>query len=326
MDIKLFALDTTFDWSEGLANYLSLPLSQLEREIFLDGEHKLRSIEKVSGKDVFVVQSLFNDGLNLHDKLCRLLFFVGSLKDASAKRINVVLPYLAYARKDRKTKPNDSLNLKYIAQLLENMGANSILTLDVHNIAAYQNAFRIPTYHLESHSLFANYLVTYTQDEEIVIVSPDPGGIKRSLKLKECLEQLLQHPVGKAFLDKERHALGVRLNEGVVGQVKGKVAVIIDDIISSGKTIKLAIETLGQEGAKKIIVCATHGLMLGDASEILSHPLLDKLILTNSISPCPVHNNFHNQKLMLLDATHLFAKAIQIIHEEETSDINEVIL
>ncbi|CEK11012.1 ribose-phosphate diphosphokinase [Legionella hackeliae] len=317
MEIKLFALNTSLNWGQKIATHLELPLSSHEEKEFTDGERNVRSLENVRGRDVFLVQSLFHDDKqSVHDKLCQLLFFIGALKDASACQVTAVIPYLAFSRKDRRTQARDPLTLRYVAQLFEAMGTDRILTLDIHNLAAFQNAFRIPTEHLEAQVLFARYLVTLIKNEDITIVSPDSGGLKRAEQLRETLSHLLQREVGKAFIDKKRNLEIVTSSQEIIGELKDGIAVIIDDIISTGTTIKLCAEALNKKGVKRIIVCATHGIFVEDANIVLSLPYLEKIIITNSIPPFRVHQDLLEKKVVVLDATYLFAEAIKEIHED----------
>lgn len=320
MEIKLFALNSSRDWGQKIASHLALPqLSLHEEREFEDGEHKVRSLENVRGQDVFLVQSLFSDSdQSVNDKLCRLLFFIGALKDASAKQVTAVIPYFAYARKDRKTKTRDPVTMRYMAQLLEAVGADRVLTLDIHNLSAFQNAFRIPTDHLEAKVLFAPYLAKLIKNEEVVIVSPDAGGLKRAEQFKETLSSFLQREIGKAFLDKKRSEGVVSSNQEVVGNVKGRIAIIIDDIISSGKTIGLAVEALHEQGAKRIFVCASHGIFVEGANKILANPQLEKVIITNSVSPFRLNKGLLQEKVAVLDASFLFSQAIRRMHEGES--------
>ena len=152
--LLVFALNSSRDFGEGVAARLSIPLSPHEEREFEDGEHKTRPLIRVRGKDVFVIQSLFGDSRqSVNDKLCRLLFFLGALRDASAGRVTAVLPYLCYARKDRKSKARDAVTTRYVATFFEAVGVNRVLVLDVHNVAAFQNAWRAPTDHLEAKNL-----------------------------------------------------------------------------------------------------------------------------------------------------------------------------
>ena len=178
--LQLFAPQTSADYGARLAAGLGISLTPLEEREFEDGEHKIRPLESVRGADVYVVQQLHSEpGASVHDKLCRALFLLGALRDAGAARLTAVLPYLAYARKDQRSQPRDPVTHRYVAQLLEAVGMNGVLTLDVHNRAAFQNAFRCPSVHLEARSLFVAHFAR-AAPAEWVVVAPDGGAIKRA--------------------------------------------------------------------------------------------------------------------------------------------------
>jgi len=215
----LFALHSTAALGTAVAAALNKPLAAHEERVFEDGENKTRPLEAVRGADVFVLQSLNGEPeQSANDKLCRLLFFIGALKDAGAARVTACVPYLCYARKDRRTKPNDPVSLRYVASLFEAVGTDAVLTLDVHNPAAYENAFRCPTIALTAAPLFLDY-VKALGDEPVCVVSPDPGGTKRADIFREALENVLGRPVGKAFADKRRSA-GVVSGDLFVGSAR----------------------------------------------------------------------------------------------------------
>src|SRR5918994_7708508 len=164
--LSLFALDGSRDFGERIAGHLGIALDDHEERAFEDGEHKARPLVGVRGRDVFVVHSLYGDpDQSPNDKLCKLLFFIGALRDASAARVTAVIPYLAYARKDRKTQTRDPVTTRYVAMLLEAVGVDRILAIDVHNLAAFQNAFRCPADHLEARPLFARHFAQMLGDE-----------------------------------------------------------------------------------------------------------------------------------------------------------------
>ncbi|MHB1293248.1 MAG: ribose-phosphate diphosphokinase, partial [Sulfuricella sp.] len=172
-NLMLFTLNASRAFGERISQALGIPLSEHEEREFEDGEHKSRPLVNVRGRDVFVVQSLYADAeQSVNDKLCRLLFFIGALRDASAGCVTAVVPYLCYARKDRKSQPRDPVTIRYVASLFEAVGTNRVLTLDVHNLAAFQNAFRCHTDHLEAKSLFVRYFAPLAHNEEVVVVSP----------------------------------------------------------------------------------------------------------------------------------------------------------
>ena len=312
-NLCVFTLNSSRDFGERVAASLNIRLAEQEEREFEDGEHKVRPLESVRGKDVFVIASLYGDvDQSVNDKLVRLLFFTGALRDASAMRVTAVIPYLCYARKDRKTRSRDPVTTRYVAGLLEAVGVDRVVTMDVHNLAAYQNAFRCHTDHLEAKSLFIEYFASRA-GHELVVVSPDVGGIKRAEQFREVLEQKTGNPVTSAFMEKKRSA-GVVSGEAVAGDVEGKVAVIIDDMIVSGGTIARTVRACHERGASGIFAAASHGLFTGDADEILAIPALEQVVVTNSVPPFRLPAGAVREKLEVLDAAPLFAEAIKRIH------------
>jgi len=186
--IMLFALDTSREYGEGVSRRIEVPLSAHEEREFEDGEHKARPLVDVRRNDVFVIHSLNGDAAgSANDKLCRLLFFIGALKDAGADRVTAIAPYLCYSRKDRRSQPRDPINTKYVARLFEACGADAVATFDVHNLAAFENAFRCPTYNIEATPLFVDYFARVLRGEKIAVLSPDLGGTKRAEAFRRAL-------------------------------------------------------------------------------------------------------------------------------------------
>jgi ribose-phosphate pyrophosphokinase len=214
----------------------------------------------------------------------RLLFLLRALKDLGAARLTAVLPYLAYARKDRRTQPRDPVNSRTLAQLLEAVGTDRVLTVDVHNLAAYQNAFRIPAEHLEAHPLFAAHLAPLLAGEEICVVSPDAGGVKRAEAFRQTLARLLARPPTAAFVEKSR-AQGEVWGETVVGEVAGRLAVLVDDLVASGTTLSRAARACRAAGARRVLAVATHGVFTPAAGEALAEPALEGLFITDTVCP-----------------------------------------
>jgi ribose-phosphate pyrophosphokinase len=232
-EIGLFALGGSRDFGERIAVQLGIALDDHEERAFEDGEHKARPLVSVRGRDVFVVHSLYGDAdQSPNDKLCKLLFFIGALRDASAARVTAVVPYLAYARKDRKTQTRDPVTTRYVAQLLEAAGTDRILSIDVHNLAAFQNAFRCPADHLEARSLLARHFADVLGDEPVVVLSPDVGGMKRAEAFRETLAGALGRDLELGFMEKKREH-GKVSGETLFAQVEGRAVVIIDDLISA---------------------------------------------------------------------------------------------
>lgn len=313
-DMALFALGTSRGYGERIGQHLGLPLSPVEERDFEDGEHKTRALVNVRGKDAFVVHSLYGDReQSVNDKVCRLLFFIGALRDASAGRITAVVPYLAYARKDRKTKSRDPVTTRYVAQLFEAVGTDRVVTLDVHNLAAFQNAFRCRTDHLEARRAFVDHFAPRLEDAEVVVVSPDVGGVKRAELFRESLSVRLGRPFAAAFMEKRR-SMGVVSGEAIVGDVAGRVAVIVDDLISTGTTIRRAASACRKLGATQVFAAATHGLFMSGAEEVVADPALDGVVVTDSVPPFRLPTALIEKKLTTLDMAPLFAEAIRRIH------------
>lgn len=312
--IALFALNASRDVGDKISAHLGIALSAHEEREFEDGEHKARPLVNVRGKDVFVIQSLYSDSRqSVNDKLCRLLFFIGCLKDASAARITAVIPYLGYARKDRKTQPRDPVTTRYIAALFEAMGTDRVLTLDVHNLAAYQNAFRCGTDQLEAKKLFVQYFAPLVANDNVAVVSPDVGGIKRAEQFRQALSRTLGKEPSTAFLEKYR-AKGVVTGEAIVGDVRGRVVIIIDDLISTGTTMARAARISRSLGASRIYAAASHGVFTGAAGQALAEQALEKVVITDTLPPFRLSPELVRDKLVILDAAALFAQAIQRIH------------
>jgi ribose-phosphate pyrophosphokinase len=310
----LFALDASRPYGERVAAALGIALSRHEAREFEDGEHKTRPLENVRGRDVYVIHSLYGEpGMSANDKLIHLLFFIGALKDASAAQVTAVCPYLAYSRKDRRTKPRDPLGSRYVAQLFEAMGTDRVVTLDVHNLAAYQNAFRIPAEHLEARGLFVAWFAARLQDEAVVVVSPDAGGVKRADAFRDALARALGRPVGSAFMEKRRSE-GVVSGEAVVGDIDGKTAIILDDLVSSGTTLARAAAACKARGASRVFAAASHGVFAGAAAEVLADPVLEKLLVADSIPPFRLPPAMLGRRVEVLDSAPLFAEAIRRLH------------
>jgi ribose-phosphate pyrophosphokinase len=313
-NIRLFALNASRDFAEGVGRHLGISLAQHEERDFEDGEHKARPLVNVRGRDVFVIQSLYGDRRqSVNDKLCRLLFFVGALRDAAASRVTAVAPYLCYARKDRKSQPRDPVTTRYVAGLFEAVGTDRILTMDVHNPAAYQNAFRCHTDHLEAAPLFVDYFAALPAADELVVLSPDVGGVKRAERFRAALSGRLARNVASGFMEKYR-ARGAVSGETLIADVTDKSVIIIDDLISSGTTIARAAAACRAAGAKKVYVAATHGIFAGNANAILSAAEVDRIVVADTVPPHRLDPDLLQGKLTVLDAGRLFAAAIERIH------------
>ena len=244
-----------------------------------------------------------------NDKLCKLLFFIATLRTNGAAQVTALIPYLAYSRKDRQTKPRDPVTSQYMAQLIEAAGADCVATLDVHNIVAFQNAFRIRTVHLDTRRLFCDPLISDIGEQAVCVVSPDPGGVKRAQLFREMLERRLCRPVGQAFMDKRRSAEVVS-GDLLIGDVKDSLAIVIDDLISTGGTMARAAGTLMECGAAKVICCVAHGLFTGKAEEILGQAPISAICITDTVPPFRLSGEFIASNVEVVSAGAIFADCI----------------
>jgi ribose-phosphate pyrophosphokinase len=311
---SLFGLHGSRDLAERVAARLNVTLAPHEERNFEDGEHKTRPLQDVRGHDVFVLHSLHGDETESgNDKLCRLLFFCGALRDAGADRVTAVVPYLAYARKDRRTKPNDPIITRYVAAMFEAVGIARVIALEVHNVAAFENAFRCPTWHIESAPLFAAHFAPLLAGSSAVAVSPDAGGAKRAEQFRQALEQLTGMEVGSAHMEKYRSS-GVVSGTILAGDVGGRVAVIVDDLISTGGTLVRAAQACRAAGAMRIYAAAAHGLFVGGAAELFAAPALDGIAVTDTVPPFRVPAELATRRLAVIDASEAIARAIAVCH------------
>ena len=313
--MKLFALNASRPFGEHVAQSLGISLARHEERDFEDGEHKARPLQSVRGEDVYVLQSLNGDpqqGVN--ERLCRLLFFLGAVRDAGARRVTAVVPYIAYARKDRRTKSRDPLTSRYLATLLEAMGIDAVMTLDVHNPAAFQNAFHCLTHTLDTRRLFAEYLRRDLGDGPVVVASPDPGGVKRAQGFREMLAPMLGREVGAAYMEKRRSE-GEVSGTLLTGDVEDASVLVVDDLVSSGGTLLRAAKACLDQGATRVMGLAAHGLFVGDAEAVVSDTRLSRLIVTDTVPPTRLDADVARQHLEVVSAAPLFAEAIRRVHD-----------
>ena len=307
----LFAPEASRKFGAEVAAALGATLTAHEEREFDGGEHKMRPLENVRGKSAYVIHSLCGDALgSANDRLCRVLFFIGALRDAGAACVTACLPYLAYARKDRRTQQYDPVTTRYVAQLFEAVGAHRVVALDVHNPAAFDNAFRCETVHLEAAELFVRHFAALSNDAQHVIVSPDIGGVKRARRFQDLLELSLGRGMSAAFMDKKR-SRGVVSGETLVGDVAGRHVVIVDDLISSGTTVLRTVEACRRAGAERIDVAATHAVFSRGAARLFQSGGPDSVVVTDSVSLADDYAQYLHSSLTVLNAAPLFAQAIR---------------
>ncbi len=318
--IKIFGIGSTKSIALAVCKEIGIELADLDEEKFPDGELKVSPKESVANADVFVFHSLGNDNVrSVQDRLCELCFFVSTLKDHGAMRVTAMIPYLAYARSDQRKIPFDSVTHRYVAKMLEASGVDRVVTLDVHNISAFENTFRCPSLNLEAASLFCQYIARNISKEiPSVILSPDIGGIKRAEKFRKILETTIGIPVDTAFLEKYREKQEMT-GHRLVGDLIDRSVFIVDDMISTGETIMRALKTCQHEGAATIKVLATHGVFSKNQNELLNYSSVDEFIITDSLPA--VKNLSSLKKLKVLSCTSLFSNFIIMENARENFSV-----
>lgn len=281
--MKFFALNASAALGLSIAGHLGRELDPHEERDFSYGEHKARPLVSVWAEDVYVVSSLHGDqSLSVNDKICRLLFFVGALKDAGAQRVTAVLPFLAYSRKDRKTKPGDPVTTRYVATLLQGVGVDRVVTMDVHNQAALDNSFRCPAVNLSTAGLFAEHYARTIGGKVDSVVSPDLGGIKATRAFIDVYERASGTTLPLAVMDKRRSE-GEVSGGGLIGAI-GDHVLIVDDMIGSGTTLCRAASACREAGATKVSVGATHGLFQEGAPRLFEEEDIDSITVTDTVA------------------------------------------
>ena len=258
------------------------------------------------------MQSLHGEpGVSGDDKLVRLLMFIAALRDHGARRVVAVVPYLAYARKDRRTQPFDPVSIRVVAQLFEAVRCDALVTLEAHNVAAFDNAFRLRAVTLSPNALFSAAALELVGDEPIAVASPDVGGVKRAQLWREALEKTLQRPVAQAFVDKRR-ALGVVSGgEIVTGDIAGATVLIVDDLIATFGTIERAAGALLKAGARRVLAFAAHGLFVSPAADVLERTAVERVFVTDTVPPFRLDERPARGRVDVLPCAALFADAIR---------------
>ncbi len=303
--IKLFTGNAHRELAKDIAHYLDIPVGDALVTEFSDGEIMVQINENVRGSDVFVIQPTSMPG-NRH--IMELLLMVDALKRASANRITTVIPYYGYARQDRKVQPRVPISAKLIADLICAAGTSRILTIDLH-AAQIQGFFNIPVDNLYASPVLLDYIaLKYNHQKNLVIVSPDAGGVERARAFARNLQSSI------AIIDKRREAANVSQIMNVIGEVAQKDTIILDDMIDTGGTTIQAAAALKDKGAKRVIAACTHAVLSGTAIEKLNNSIIEELIVTNTI---PLGNrNVSSNKITVLNIAPLIGEAIRRIHEE----------
>jgi ribose-phosphate pyrophosphokinase len=236
----------------------------------------------------------------------RLLFFLATCRENGAARVTAVVPYLCYARKDRQTKSRDPVTLRYLAQLVEAVGCDRLVTLDVHNLAAFQNAFRCETVHLEARLHFVERMRLLVNDRPVTVLSPDGGGVKRAELLRQSFEAATGGPAGFGFLEKQR-SRGVVSGSLFAGEVAGAAVFVVDDMIATGGTMLRAAHACRDRGAAAVFAIATHGLLGPGSAALLDEPAIDRILVTDSV---PAAARAASSRLEIVPVGRLLGEAI----------------
>jgi len=312
--IALFAPAATRKLGAAVARALGCELASLEERRFGGGEFKIRPLESVRSRPAYIVQSIHGDAAgSASDKLCELLFLAGTLRDAGAERVCAVIPYLGFARKDRRTKSRDPVTSRYVAQLIEAIGIDHAMIVDVHNPAAFDNAFRIRADHLTTARLFAEYFAGRGFAQPLAVVSPDLGGAKRAQLLREALQERLATPVEFGCVVKRRSE-GVVSGHYFAGDVVGRTVVLLDDLIGTGGTLLRAARACRAAGAVAVHAAATHAPLEAHAADVLGDPVFDSLAITDTVALEPECIRELGGRMTVLPIANFLANAIGCMH------------
>ena len=308
--MKILSGTSNLKLSKEISKQLKLKLVNTNIKRFADGEIYIEINENIRGNSVFVIQSTSNPA---NDNLMELLLCIDALRRSSAKNITAVIPYYGYARQDRKVVPRTSISAKVVANLMSNAGASRVVTVDLH-AGQIQGFFDMPVDNLFTTPLFARYIKKKLKNKKLICVSPDVGGVQRTRGLATKIKADL------AIIDKRRPRPGKSQVMNIIGDVKGKTCIIVDDIIDSGGTIVNAVEALKKNGATDVYVFITHAVLSGDAVKKIKNSKIKKLIITDSIDNSQKIKN--NNKIEVLSISSLMAEAIKrISNSTSVSDL-----
>lgn len=305
--LKVLSLNSNPKLAQEIADHIGVSLGKCTVSKFSDGEVQINIEESVRGCDVYVIQSTCAP-VNQH--LMELLIMIDALKRASAKSINIVMPYYGYARQDRKARAREPIAAKLVANLIETAGADRVISLDLH-APQIQGFFDVPIDHLQGVPILSNYFESKGLDD-VIVVSPDHGGVTRARKMADRLKA----PIG--IIDKRRPRPNVAEVMNIIGNIEGKTAILIDDIIDTAGTITLASNALIEHGAKEVYACCTHPVLSGPAIERIRNSQIKELVVTNSI-PLPPKKEIEN--ITKLSVAPLIGEAIIRVHELQSVSI-----
>ena len=312
--MRFFAINGSDRLADEIATCGGIDRDPCEFRTFEDGEHKGRPLVAVRGKRVVILSYLHGDQeSSVNDRLVRLLFFIAACRENGAAHVSVLAPFLCYARKDRQTKPFDPVTTKSLAVLFEAVGTDQLATITVHNLSAFQNAFRCETLHLDTCEVLTGPIAA-ERDSRLAVVSPDPGGVKRAQLLRESLAETTGKDVGFGLMEKRRSA-GVVSGALFAGDVEGRDVWIVDDMIVSGGTMIRAAEACRSAGASSVSLAATHALMDGEAAERLRDAPVERILVADTVPLADGVADTIGAKLNIVSSASLLAHAIDRLRE-----------
>jgi ribose-phosphate pyrophosphokinase len=304
--IMIFTGNSNRELAKKVCDYLNVPGARMTIEKFADGEIHLKSEESVRGKEIYILQSTNPPT----DNLFELLIMIDSLKRASAEKITVIIPYYGYARQDRKTRGREPITAKLVSNLIETAGANRVISIDLH-AGQIQGFFDIPSDNLTASLLFARYFLD-RKLEDIVVVSPDVGGVNRAKHLSNMIQ-------GSTLAICSKNRIGKDIVESIklIGEVKDKTAIIVDDIISTASTLRLASQEIEKQGAKAIFACATHGIFIGNSLENLNNCPIREVLVTDSVK-IDIQKLDSCKKIQIVSVAPLIGEVIRRIQNQDS--------
>lgn len=305
-EMKVFSGNANPELAKDICTYLQIPLSEVEVRRFSDGEIFVEIGENVRGRDIFVIQPTCPP---VNDHLMELVIMVDALRRASARRITAVLPYYGYARQDRKVAPRVPITAKVVAEMLMVVGVRRVLAMDLH-AGQIQGFFNIPVDHLYAAPILLEYISGTFSHDDVIMVSPDAGGVERTRAFAKRLK------AGLAIIDKRRERANESQAMNVIGNVEGKTAILLDDMVDTAGTLCSAADVLMHAGAKEVHACCSHPVLSGPAIDRIEKSMIKTLVVTNTIPLQPAARACN--KIKTLSVSNLLGEAIQRIHSEDS--------
>jgi ribose-phosphate pyrophosphokinase len=300
-ELKVFTCNANRPLAEKIAQHLKIKLGDIKVEHFADGEVDVQVLESVRGADCYIIQPTCTP---VNENLMELLIAIDAMRRASAGRITAVVPYYGYARADRKSNPRVPITAKLVSNLITQAGADRVMAMDLH-AGQIQGFFDIPVDHLRARSVFLEYFLK-NKPENLVIVSPDVGGVERARKFAARMD------AGLVIIDKRRPKANEAVVYNVIGDVKDKTVIIVDDIVDTAGTLTVVASKIKEAGAKKIYAVCTHGVLSRDGVDKVDNSPIEKLFITDTL---PTEKRKHSDKIQVLTISHILADAIQRNHD-----------